>query len=143
MKIHKNVLLFGFAVLFFGCVNLRAGDDLWIMRPVEKLGRGIANVGFSPLEIFIRWMEVKNDQGGIAGITYGSLRGVCYTVARIGVGVVDILTFPFPLPDCPNYENDYGWGYGPIMRPAWVVDVGHDWNDFVYDQSSVVKPTSN
>ena len=76
--------------------------------------------------------------GGIAGLTYGPLKGVSYTIAREIVGVVDIVTFPFPLPGCPDDPNDAGWGYGPIMRPAWVVDIQHNWGDFVYDSNAIV-----
>ena len=91
------------------------GEDI-VMRPVQKLGRGIA------------------------GITYGTLKGVCFTLVRIGVGVLDIITFPFPLPNCPDNPDGYGPGYGPIMRPAWVIDVNHDWQNFVFSRQSVVTP---
>ncbi|MBQ6352408.1 MAG: hypothetical protein IJJ28_03980, partial [Lentisphaeria bacterium] len=63
--------------------------------------------------------------------------GVAYVIAREVVGVVDIITFPFPLPGCPNEVDGYGWGYGPIMRPAWVVDADHDWWNFVYDRNTM------
>ena len=116
-------------------------EPQWLMRPVEKLGRGIANVAFGVFELPMQWSAVTRDEGGIAGITKGTLKGVCYVVARLAVGVVDIVTFPCPLPDCPNYPDDAGWGYGPIMRPAWVIDVGHDWNNFVYPDEAIVNPT--
>ncbi|MBQ4315506.1 MAG: exosortase system-associated protein, TIGR04073 family [Lentisphaeria bacterium] len=115
------------------------GEDI-VMRPVQKLGRGIANVVFSPLEIPMKWWDVQNEMGGIAGITYGTLKGVCFTLVRIGVGVLDIITFPFPLPNCPDNPDGYGPGYGPIMRPAWVIDVNHDWQNFVFSRQSVVTP---
>ena len=54
------------------------------------------------------------------------------------VGVVDIVTFPFPLPSCPDDPEGFGAGYGPIMRPAWVVDIEHNAFDFVFDDSSLV-----
>ena len=112
-----------------------------ILKPLEKLGRGIANVVFSPAELVIQMQDVKNRAGGIAGITYGPLRGIAFTLARIGVGVVDIVTFPFPLPDCPETPEGFGPGYGPIMYPAWVIDVEHDWNSFVFDRDTIPAPT--
>ena len=112
-----------------------------ILKPLEKLGRGIANVVFSPAELAIQIQTVKNRAGGIAGITYGPLRGVAFTLARIGVGIVDIVTFPFPLPDCPETPEGFGPGYGPIMYPAWVIDVEHDWNNFVFDRDTIPAPT--
>ena len=111
-----------------------------IMRPMKKLGRGIANVVFSPFELPMKWWDVQNDMGGIAGITYGTLKGVCFIIVRVGVGLTDIVTFPFPLPNCPDNPDGFGAGYGPIMRPAWVIDVNHDWNNFVYGRQAVVAP---
>ncbi len=141
MKISKSFLVtFCVAFIMVGVSFSAKADDAWIMRPMEKLGRGITNVAFSVLEIPMKWSEVSSEKGALAGLTYGTLKGVCYTIARIGVGVVDIITFPFPLPDCPDDLEDVGWGYGPIMRPAWVVPVGEDWNNFVYDDTAIVNP---
>ncbi|MBE6365026.1 MAG: exosortase system-associated protein, TIGR04073 family [Lentisphaerae bacterium] len=141
MKISKSFLVtFCVAFVMIGMSSTAKADDAWIMRPMEKLGRGITNVAFSVLEIPMKWSEVSSEKGALAGLTYGTLKGVCYTVARIGVGVVDIITFPFPLPNCPDDLEDVGWGYGPIMRPAWVVPVGEDWNNFIYDDDAIVNP---
>ena len=103
-----------------------------------KLARGIANVALSPVELPIAWNETNNELGGVAGLFYGTLKGVCCIFARIGVGVVDIVTFPFPLPNCPDDPNGYGSGYGPILTPAWVIDVDHDWQNFVYSNEAIV-----
>ena len=140
MKFGKTFLAAAvLAVMAFSTVPASAIEgDWWIMKPVEKRSRGIANVAFGPLEVFISMWDVQQEDGGIAGLTYGTLRGVVRTIGREVVGVVDIVTFPFPLPDCPENPEGYGWGYGPIMRPAWVVDLKHDWNNFVYDREAVV-----
>ncbi|MBR7121517.1 MAG: exosortase system-associated protein, TIGR04073 family [Lentisphaeria bacterium] len=141
MKFSKSFLVtFCVAFIMVGVSFSAKADDAWLMRPMEKLGRGITNVAFSVLEIPMKWSEVSSEQGALAGLTYGTLRGVCYTVARIGVGVIDIVTFPFPLPDCPDDIEDVGWGYGPIMKPAWVVPVGDDWNNFIYEDDAIVNP---
>ncbi len=126
------------AVMMIGVSVQAAPDDPWVMKPVEKLGRGIANVAFGPLEILIRGWDVTQELGGIAGITYGPLKGVAYCIAREVVGVIDIVTFPVPLPDCPEAPEGFGAGYGPIMRPAWVVDIEHNAFNFVFDDSSIV-----
>ena len=63
------------AVMMIGVSVQAAPDDPWVMKPVEKLGRGIANVAFGPLEILIRGWDVTQELGGIAGITYGPLKG--------------------------------------------------------------------
>ena len=108
-----------------------------ILTPLEKLGRGISNVAFGVLEVPIQMQYVKHRSGGIAGLTYGTFRGLAYFVARVGVGLLEIVTFPFPLPDCPETPDGFGPGYGPIMYPAWVVDVEHDWWNFVYDENTI------
>ncbi len=140
MKFRKTILASVFlgAIMVGATISPAGAEDVWVMKPVEKLGRGIANVAFGPLEIFMKWNDVTQDAGGIAGLTYGTLKGVSYTVAREVVGVVDIATFLIPLPGCPNDRNDAGWGYGPIMRPAWVVDIEHNWGDFVFNTDSYV-----
>ncbi len=139
MKSGKKFLL---AVLLlvatFGAFESAASE--WPMAPVEKLGRGIANVAFGPLEILMKPYDVNNDQGAIPALTFGVLKGVCYVVAREIVGVIDIVTFLVPLPGCPDDALDSGWGYGPIMRPAWVVDVDHNAYNFFYNENTVIEP---
>ncbi len=130
------------AATVFGGGQLMAEEgDWWIMKPVEKLSRGIANVAFGALEVPMKMWDVNEGAGGIAGLTYGTLRGVTFFIAREVVGVVDIVTFPFPLPNCPDNPNGFGYGYGPLMRPAWVVDVEHDWNNFIFDRGAIVSET--
>jgi putative exosortase-associated protein (TIGR04073 family) len=137
MKLGKILLLA--VVLAFCSMQAKAdeGGEHWIMYPVEKLGRGIANCAFGPLELPMKWYDTTFQYGGIAGLTYGTLKGVVFIIAREVVGIVDIITFPFPLPGCPRERDGYGWGYGPIMRPAWVIDVDHDWWNFVYDSGTM------
>ena len=135
----KKMLKMLAIVLMFAALVMPAAayDEYETSGPVVKLGRGIANVAFSPLELLKQPYDVGQSMGAIPGITYGVLRGVCYTVARICVGVVDIVTFPMPLPGCTDDPEDYGWGYGPLMRPAWVMDLEHNPWGFFYDKSVV------
>ncbi len=107
-------------------------------NPFMKLGRGIANVAFGPLEILIRPYDVAQREGNIAALTYGVISGVGYTIAREVVGVIDIVTFPMPLPGCTEDPLDEGWGYGPMMRPAWVIDTDHNAFDFFYNDDSML-----
>ena len=139
MKIAKSILLVG--LLFtatFGTFTVKANcaDEIWIMKPFYKLGRGIANAGLCPLEIPMKWHDVTYVYGGVTGITYGTLKGVCFTVARACVGVADVATFFMPLPGCPDDPSGYGWGYGPIMQPEWVIDAEHDWWNFTFDRET-------
>ncbi len=109
-------------------------------NPIEKLGRGVANVAFSPMELLMKPVDTAQTHGNVAGITYGVFRGVVYTVARIGVGVADICTFFMPLPGCTDNPYDVGWGYGPMAfkDSPWVVDAEHNWGGFFYSSDSLV-----
>jgi len=143
-KINFLLAVLFLSVMFCG-VSLQASQDQMnnvkkgqvVLKPLEKLGRGIANVSFGVLEFPIQIHEITVDGGGIKGLCYGPLQGLAFFLARIGVGLIDIVTFPFPLPNCPETPEGYGSGYGPIMYPAWVVDVEHDWWNFVYDRNTI------
>ena len=117
---------------------LMAALDVSAGNPIRKFARGIANVGFSPLEILIQPYDVAKEEGNISALTYGVLKGVAYTVARVGVGVTDIVTFPTPLPGCTDDPRDSGWGYGPMLRPEWVVDPEHNAYNFFYNNGDLM-----
>ena len=82
--------LAGLAVLFTsGCAG-----------PEQKLGRGISNT----FEITrLGDMRRSIEQTAIfespsAGYTAGAIRGLDRTLARTGVGLFEIFTFPLPMP---------------------------------------------
>jgi len=78
---------------------------------ISKLGRGLENVGSSPVEIPVnmykqaRKAELSggNDSSISVGYFTGLIVGVGFTVTRIGVGVADIVSFVVPT--------------GPLMEP--------------------------
>ncbi len=110
-------------------------------NPLVKLGRGVANVAFGPLEILIRPYDVNKDMGGIAAITYGVFSGIFHVIVREVVGVVEIATFYMPLPGCADDPIDTtSWGYGPILYPEWVIDLDHNAFNFFYPKDSIVTP---
>ena len=71
-------------------------------NPVEKLGRGLANVATSFFELPKTMGEVKREKGNFAGWTVGVLEGLVNIVKRAGVGVYEVATFPIPFPK--DYE---------------------------------------
>ncbi len=86
--------------------------------PEQKLGRGVANT-FE----FLRAGEMRRsvEQATLfdspeAGATTGVIRGFDRTLGRMGLGIAEIVTFPFP---------NYGKSYEPIhtrsysVRPAY------------------------
>ena len=101
-------------------------------NPIQKLGRGISNIAFGALEIPIRIADTNAQCGAIKALTAGTLHGVVMFIARVGVGVVEVVTFPMPLPGATDDVRDSGWGYGPILTPEWVVDTEHNWQNLFY-----------
>jgi len=105
----------------------------------RKLGRGVSNVGFGALEILIRIYGVRFEEGGIAGLTYGTFSGIGYFIARELLGVMDIATFFAPLPFTPNDPiRGKGWGYGPVLIPEWVLTPENDIWNAVYTNTATV-----
>ena len=112
-------------------------ENLW-NRMSRKLGRGIVNAGFGVLEIPIRISEVNFNEGGLAALTFGTISGVGYFIAREFVGVFEIITFPIPIPGLPNDPYGYGGGYGPILMPEWVVSPENNYYNFFYTKAPFV-----
>lgn len=112
--------------------------DSYMENITRKLGRGIVNVGFGALELPLKMYEVNFEEGGLAACTYGVLYGVYNVIKREIVGVVDIVTFPVPLPGCMPDEREAGWGYGPIMRPEWIITPDKNAYNFVYPNSAIL-----
>ncbi|MDP8298887.1 MAG: exosortase system-associated protein, TIGR04073 family [Candidatus Tantalella remota] len=65
---------------------------------VDKLGRGLANVATSPLELIKGMDDAKKKDGYFAAFTTGILKGTVNIVKRASVGVFEVATFPVPLP---------------------------------------------
>ena len=80
--------------------------------PTRKLGRGFSNVisGVTDLQYTIAY---ENDHDGNSAIPYGVVKGAGRFFARVGSGLFDIATFPFPL----NKGK-----YTPILKPEipWI-----------------------
>lgn len=133
MKHLSKMLLAGVAVLFFAMAipEAHAGN------PFKKLGRGVVNVAFGPLEICKQPVLIARAEGELAGITWGVFQGIGYCLAREGVGILDIITFPMPLPGCPDDPNDIGWGYGPIMQPEWIFTREQNPYNFFYNDEAL------
>lgn len=119
-------------VAFLTAGSSFAGD------PIRKFGRGICGVGFGALEIPIAMSDTQKEEGGIASVTYGAMKGFARFIAREFVGVTEIVTFAMPLPNCPDDPRDAGWGYGPIMTPEWIVDTEHNYYSIFYNDTAVM-----
>jgi putative exosortase-associated protein (TIGR04073 family) len=83
--------------------------------PTRKLGRGIANILYSGTEIIQTVPEINSREGNSAAASYGVVRGVGRFFFRIGSGVYEVATFPFPTSRAsyrPPYKLDPPWIHG-------------------------------
>jgi putative exosortase-associated protein (TIGR04073 family) len=81
--------------------------------PTRKLGRGIANIAFGFLEIPETVAEVNERDGNAAAATYGVVRGVGRFFFRMGMGIYEVTTHPFP-----TYRESYRPPYK--MQTPWI-----------------------
>ena len=131
MKFWKTILLAAVTLCVVGTTtNLAAAEDesafsTALQGITRKLGRGVTNVAFGALELPLKMYEVNFEEGG-------------FVVEREIVGVVDIATFLVPLPGCRQDPNEAGWGYGPIMRPEWIITPDKNYYNFVYPSSATM-----
>lgn len=106
-KIKKMVVTFVLLLFISGSFT----PDLFAQGPLRKLGRGFANVITGFLELPINIVDAAEEEGFIAAITYGIVKGLAMTVLRMGVGVYETTTFLIPLP----------WRYEPILEPEFLM----------------------
>ncbi len=88
------VIIAGFAIAAFADIQDPPGNDY---GPTRKLGRGFSNLVFAPTEFFVTVNQINQTEGNSAGAGYGVVRGLGRSGARHVAGLVEILTFPFPI----------------------------------------------
>ena len=94
-----------------GASTIEAGT-----QPLRKLSRGLANTVTGVLEIPITISAVSQEEGPVAGMSWGLFLGTGAALTRTAVGIVEVLTFPFPLP---------ATGYAPLLRPEFLLQPAH------------------
>jgi putative exosortase-associated protein (TIGR04073 family) len=85
--------------------------------PTRKLGRGLSNLVFGIAELPVTIAKINEREGNSAAAGYGVVRGLGRSGARMGSGLFEFLTFPFPtkrrtyypllLPDVPYIHAGY------------------------------------
>lgn len=86
------------------CGLIYAGD------PIEKLGRGITNIGTGWVEIPKQIRRSTEESGDMAGVVVGPLKGIAKAIGRTLAGIYEVVTFLIPLPR--RYE--------PLIEPEYV-----------------------
>lgn len=112
--------LFGMVVfvsvgLICGFGTTALAEELVSPAAAEKAVRGLANTGLGvvvelPKTIYYDTLE----DGPLYGLTVGVLEGLSWGIARTLVGVYEVVTFPFPIPE----------GYRPIYKPNYPYEPG-------------------
>ena len=79
----------------------------------RKLGRGLAAMTCSFLEIPGNIVEVSRERGQGWGFTLGFAQGLGKTVVRVLVGVYETLTAPIEVPKgfAPVIDPEFPWDY--------------------------------
>ncbi len=83
--------------------------------PTRKLGRGLANIAFGATELFITPNEINAREGNAAAWSYGPVKGVGRFFFRLGMGVYEVATHPFPTyreSYRPPYKCNTPWIHG-------------------------------
>ena len=122
------------ALSFLGVAALGAVLVSGCAGPETKLGRGVSNLGEvargGELRRTVEETAVLDSPD--AGYTVGVIRGIDRSVARTGVGLYEIVTFPFPpyhpvltryLAPEPVYPDNY--------KPGLVSDAMFDTDTYV------------
>ena len=81
--------------------------------PIRKLSRGLANTFAGGLEIPLAMSKVGKDEGPMAALSLGLLQGVGAAWIRTFIGIMELATFPVPLPK---------QGYEPILEPEFLFE---------------------
>jgi putative exosortase-associated protein (TIGR04073 family) len=109
--------------------------------PTRKLGRGFSNFFIAPAEFFVTVNQVNQTEGNSAGAGYGVWRGLGRVGTRHVAGLIEILTFPFPIwresyypilpPDIPYIHAGYAEfppEVGNESKYPYVRDTHQDFN---------------
>ena len=96
-------------VLTFLCISAPCYADGG--GPLRKLGRGLANLATGVLEVPRTIVTVTEEDGYVAGATYGIVKGVAWGVMRTAVGAYETITFLVPFP----------FHYEPILKPEFLL----------------------
>src|ERR1700749_3681722 len=72
----------------------------------DKLGRGIANIAFSPSELLDSQYGMIDTEGNTVAFCKGFLvQGTSRMIMDIGHGVFDVITSPFPTQNYYSYRT--------------------------------------
>ena len=81
--------------------------------PLRKLSRAVANIVYGVTEIPVQWARSEQEGGNSEQVGYGTIYAGGKVLARLGYGIYELITFPFP-----TYKGGYFPAYHPSLREA-------------------------
>ena len=98
-----------------GFVAQAFAEEMVSPPAAQKAVRGLTNTGLGvavelPKTVYYDTLE----DGPLYGLTVGVLEGLGWGIARTLVGIYEVVTFPFPIPE----------GYRPIYTPSYPYEPG-------------------
>lgn len=112
--------IFALCSLFAFCSLNAFGGEGAFDNAIRQLGRGCTNLLTGVLEVPANIQQVKEEEGDIAALTYGTLRGTYRFAVREVVGVFEIVTFPVGWKTIVHPE--FG-GAGKVLSEAYEPDM--------------------
>lgn len=85
------------------------------MGPTRKFGRAISNILYGSTEFVETIAQLNEREGNAAALSYGIIKGTGRTLFRMGAGVYEFFTFPFPTYKGsfrPPYKSNIPWIHG-------------------------------
>lgn len=86
-------LVLGFTISSFADIQDPPSNDY---GPTRKMGRGLSNLVFGIAELPVTIAKINGREGNSAAAGYGVVRGLGRSGMRMGSGLFEFLTFPFP-----------------------------------------------
>ena len=80
---------------------------------LRKLSRALANIVYGVTEIPVQMVRSDQEGGSSEAFAYGSVYGTGKTLARLGYGIYELITFPLP-----TYKGGFRPPYAPGIREA-------------------------
>ena len=80
---------------------------------LRKLSRGLANIIYGVTEIPVQMVRSEHEGANGEKAAYGAVFGAGKTLARLGYGIYELITFPVP-----TYKETYRAPYHPDNREA-------------------------
>lgn len=94
----------------------------YVNAPLDKLSRGVTNIFSSPLEWPATMHEITQEHGRFRAWTVGPVQGAGRFVLRLSSGLVDVVSFPLPIPRRALWVRRPSLFFQATDRALWVIE---------------------